>query len=219
MEHPPSLVSSAFTSFSNYHGWIPERCCRLVSSAFTSFSNSIVPSLVGTLIWYLLLLHHSQTPHRVHLQDLSFGTFCFYIILKRQVQMDPCMNRLVPSAFTSFSNCCLVYGDIHRVWFLLLLHHSQTSGTIYENEKRFGSFCFYIILKPASPVAVVCLRLVPFAFTSFSNGQLNAPRAFEVWFLLLLHHSQTQLDIIQLELTFGSFRFYIILKRIERMVP
>ena len=148
---------------------------------------------VNQMVWYLLLLHHSQT-HYLHKNiTKSFGTFCFYIILKLD---KPCLlsiflfgifcfyiilklinhlllirSGLVSSAFTSFSNITRELMYVNLVWYLLLLHHSQT----------------------LSPV-------------SHKVGL--------VWFLLLLHHSQTQLDIIQLELTFGSFCFYIILKLI-----
>ena len=145
----------------------------------------------------------------------SFGTFCFYIILKREEAWPSLAERLVPSAFTSFSNTChsqslvfvrLVpsaftsfsntwsqYINQWFVWYLLLLHHSQTWSCRCSRPLRFGTFCFYIILKLDRLFDAVGNRLVPSAFTSFSNDSTIFMSLLNVWYLLLLHHSQTSI--------------------------
>ena len=229
-----SLVSSAFTSFSN----LEERggCKKfvwyllllhhsqtaisthpllisLVSSAFTSFSNLPDSHALPCPVWYLLLLHHSQTlSHCFHRAD-GFGIFCFYIILKLWIECSGAICSLVSSAFTSFSNSKNFVVSIASVWYLLLLHHSQTPSKLNKHLLRFDIFCFYIILKRLTAFTCGTSRLVPSAFTSFSNKSKIHGRTGSVWYLLLLHHSQTLDLLLPVVPEFGTFCFYIILKR------
>ena len=145
-------------------------CLGLVSSAFTSFSNSPVNFICIGGVWYLLLLHHSQTSPGCSIHNRKFGTFCFYIILKQLLMVD-CLTPtfgtfcfciilkhlfklcckyicLVPSAFTSFSN-------IFRCLMLLEAGLVSSAFTSFSNS-----------FKSASSIPS---GLVPSAFTSFSN--------------------------------------------------
>ena len=191
-------------------------------------------------VWYLLLLHHSQTTPGLSSgqswfgtfcfyiilkqmtllakRDFRFGTFCFYIILKRNGCVSTGHEGLVPSAFTSFSNRLRFSTRIIQVWYLLLLHHSQTRATAKASSLSvwyllllhhsqtlgrntltngsFGTFCFYIILKRAAAERRSAESLVPSAFTSFSNPTILSNSCWKVWYLLLLHHSQTFVAVL-----------------------
>ena len=120
----------------------------------------------GTFCFYIILKLIIRYPG----QRLGFGTFCFYIILKLSSASQTHHLCLVPSAFTSFSNIIFVVFIICIVWYLLLLHHSQTSHSASLSYRP-------------------------------------------VWYLLLLHHSQTLWKAVTVLAPFGTFCFYIILKR------
>ena len=208
-------------------------------------------------VWYLLLLHHSQTMTIIYSTTILVCTFCFCIILKLTPLSNCSIIRFVPSAFTSFSNTSTLYLLSGPGLYLLLLHHSQTdrfgvkllrlfdifyfyiilkhiSSLVYciklfgifyfyiilklrtqmfDYIEMFGIFYFYIILKPSVEHSNVFVSLVSSTFTSFSNPSLpsvpGSPRLVSstftsfsnevlmeaaadfVWYLLLLHHSQT----------------------------
>ena len=175
----------------------------LVSSAFTSFSNDERHRSIITDVWYLLLLHHSQTDYAFGYVEGLFGIFCFYIILKlsqlRNITGTCLVSsaftsfsnelkewfldkiRLVPFAFTSFSNLKLVFLLIQLVWYLLLLHHSQTIRRFYCYRIVVCSFCFYIILKLTASNSTTYRSLVASAFTSFSNKGSRFRSHLQVW--------------------------------------
>ena len=62
------------------------------------------------------------------------------------------------------------------VWYLMFLHHSQTTRQMLRRKSGFGILCFYIILKHMS------------SHCAFSV----------VWYLMFLHHSQTGGGVHQL---------------------
>ena len=142
------LVSYAFTSFSNRNPLRKTIFVCLVSYAFTSFSNKVRGSKMDLTVWYLMLLHHSQT-------------------------------RI----------CCMT--EKARVWYLMLLHHSQTELGAKNTANESGILCFYIILKLPQYSQMMSPCLVSYAFTSFSNVRAREADRWWVWYLMLLHHSQT----------------------------
>ena len=79
-------------------------------------------------VWYLMLLHHSQTSIRRLRVTLVSGILCFYIILKHRHVSFFSFTCLVSYAFTSFSNGGGWLRGCRMVWYLMLLHHSQTNG-------------------------------------------------------------------------------------------
>ena len=164
------LVSYAFTSFSNRNPLRKTIFVCLVSYAFTSFSNKVRGSKMDLTVWYLMLLHHSQTELGAKNTANESGILCFYIILKLpqySQMMSPC---LVSYAFTSFSNFRISSGGRLSVWYLMLLHHSQT-----------GLLSVYAIF------TVWYLMLLHHSQTFFGiTAIIN-----QVWYLMLLHHSQT----------------------------
>ena len=104
-------------------------------------------AVIDECVWYLLLLHHSQTLSPV---SHKVGLVWFLLLLHHSqtgYYIPPAYLRLVPFAFTSFSNPFHLVALSVAVWFLLLLHHSQTYTYKYRFLYMFGSFCFYIILK------------------------------------------------------------------------
>ena len=123
-------------------------------------------------VWYLMLLHHSQTRIKELRSREQSGILCFYIILKRYRRDIGRLASLVSYAFTSFSNdacrCILETG----VWYLMLLHHSQTFGAAGVSIMWSGILCFYIILKHCDGILQHINCLVSYAFTSFSNSSL-----------------------------------------------
>ena len=165
-------------------------------------------------VWYLMLLHHSQTKSQIRscrnwsgilcfyiilklgrLGKRSWpwsGILCFYIILKPESTGTEGKTSLVSYAFTSFSNLRAFLSVPGVVWYLMLLLHSQTLEKEPVCEDSSGILCFYIILKLVFAYRDKIKSLVSYAFTSFSN--LNSQRAAnsEVWYLMLLHHSQTR---------------------------
>ena len=101
---------------------------------------------------------------------MEFGILCFYIILKHVPAFIDRLASLVSYAFTSFSNpplllppclCVWYLMLLHHsqtaylrakgenvVWYLMLLHHSQTDSDFLLRRDSSGILCFYIILKP-----------------------------------------------------------------------
>ena len=144
-----------------------------------------------TEVWYLLLLHHSQTP----LTDSDFFEIVWYLLLLHHSQTakdgKTVFERFVPSAFTSFSNTTGEGTDSDAVWYLLLLHHSQTGFSLFHLVPMFGIFCFYIILKPPRTVRPFLRKFGTFCFYII---------------LKLLHLCFRKV------FWFGTFCFYIILK-------
>ena len=128
----------------------------------------MVPEFNST-VWYLMFLHHSQT------------------------QAPPATPRrcLVSSAFTSFSNRYWCLPMTVKVWYLMLLHHSQTLLRTIGLIDVSGILCFYIILKLPVISFLFPNCLVSYAFTSFSNLGSSGMMTDAVWYLMLLHHSQT----------------------------
>ena len=120
----------------------------MVSSAFTSFSNVPARPVSTFTVWYLLLLHHSQTSasHMIPIHGV------WYLLLLHHSQ-------------TSVSGV----RSRSSVWYLLLLHHSQTTDSIIVQHIQVCTFCFYIILKPDRLTCCTPAGLVSSAFTSFSN--------------------------------------------------
>ena len=146
------------------------RCISLVSSTFTSFSNDVFEQEIAVRVWYLLLLHHSQTSrpssrpnqevwyllllhhsqtavYGVQLEN-KFGIFYFYIILKHERIDQQAIRGLVSSTFTSFSN---LFRQSCR-WCRGLVSSTFTSfsNSLFNFFVRFGG-------------------LVSSTFTSFSN--------------------------------------------------
>ena len=85
----------------------------------------------------------------------------------------------------------LTAPTLPSVWHLMLLHHSQTISLMTQLDVWSGILCFYIILKPLGLRCARVLRLVSYAFTSFSNRGNVSQMNLAVWYLMLLHHSQT----------------------------
>ena len=169
----------------------------LVSYAFTSFSNKHRGSSVWQSVWYLMLLHHSQTHILISWQSEESGILCFYIILKLAYMYLLLVQSLVSYAFTSFSNNIKRTPEEERVWYLMLLHHSQTRRLYNSQDNQSGILCFYIILKLSVYVLIMQRRLVSYAFTSFSNGWTGWTSGSGVWYLMLLHHSQTIIVLLE----------------------
>ena len=195
----------------------PDRltCCTpagLVSSAFTSFSNSAASSFLNNFVWYLLLLHHSQTSCLLICLQPQFGTFCFYIILKPLFVF----KKSLFGTFCFYIILKLVAAMIANIagfgtfCFYIILKLPAISF-LFPNS--FGTFCFYIILKLQIVMRRLMSGLVPSAFTSFSNPPVCLPGPHSVWYLLLLHHSQTRAKLFGKISPFGTFCFYIILKQ------
>ena len=142
----------------------------LVSYAFTSFSNGRLFRWVRMAVWYLMLLHHSQTETRLGKRFL----YVWYLMLLHHSQ-----TRI----------CCMT--EKARVWYLMLLHHSQTELGAKNTANESGILCFYIILKLPQYSQMMSPCLVSYAFTSFSNVRAREADRWWVWYLMLLHHSQT----------------------------
>ena len=132
------------------------------------------------LVWYLMLLHHSQTNYNFYRDWRSSGILCFYIILKHRISVRNSATGLVSYAFTSFSNVYSLFLQASNVWYLMLLHHSQTFFRIISIFFRVwylmllhhsqtwvlcssrmlqsGILCFYIILKPQNRKWTVIIK-------------------------------------------------------------
>ena len=104
----------------------------LVSYAFTSFSNQTALSLFTIGVWYLMLLHHSQTYQEKENWRMKSGILCFYIILKHLVNVSDRYGRLVSYAFTSFSNAW--YSDSKAFGRLVSYAFTSFSNLKIENE-------------------------------------------------------------------------------------
>ena len=147
-----------------------KRLVRLVSYAFTSFSN-----------------HHNEFLHM-----LKSGILCFYIILKLRSNSFHSHQSLVSYAFTSFSN--FVFTDY--IWRKCLVSYAFTSfsNRLTRSMELVGSLVSYAFTSFSN-----CLDklhqfhccLVSYAFTSFSNNFFIPIIIAQVWYLMLLHHSQT----------------------------
>ena len=138
-----------------------------------------------------MLLHHSQTICCKSNESEEAGILCFYIILKLHLPLRLITAWLVSYAFTSFSNSRNLDSKKPFGWYLMLLHHSQTSIKRLRVTLVAGILCFYIILKQVRETDKKITRLVSYAFTSFSNTNCNYKRYCHGWYLMLLHHSQT----------------------------
>ena len=151
--------------------------------------NLTAPTLPS--VWHLMLLHHSQTNVCFWFFAWQSGILCFYIILKLNFLLKRFTLSLVSYAFTSFSNNSVFISIKSSVWYLMLLHHSQTDIKTCEALRTSGILCFYIILKQSSSRYIKPACLVSYAFTSFSNDLVRINLTAVVWYLMLLHHSQT----------------------------
>ena len=169
-------------------------------------------------VWYLMLLHHSQTQFSVKKIHVKSGILCFYIILKQVGGGNSLFVRLVSYAFTSFSNISREEGMMFTVWYLMLLHHSQTNK-LYDF--RFCLVWYLMLLHHSQTLAsnsTLSKSLVSYAFTSFSNLLIKRYCFSHVWYLMLLHHSQTRGRGFFIVKSSGILCFYIILKRATRSI-
>ena len=102
---------------------------------------------------------------------MEFGILCFYIILKHVPAFIDRLASLVSYAFTSFSNPPLLLPPCLCVWYLMLLHHSQTAYLRAKGE----NVVWYLMLLHHSQTQIDYDFLATF-----------------LWYLMLLHHSQTK---------------------------
>ena len=146
-------------------------------------------------VWYLMLLHHSQTdgllqtPNSLSgilcfciilkLWEGSFwwkmmsGILCFYIILKLRPEYGREADASGILCFYIILKLVKISLNSELVWYLMLLHHSQTHCCLHQH----------------------------WGF---------------VWYLMLLHHSQTRCGRIPAASLSGILCFYIILKHTKK---